>query len=70
MAGLRGATVMLQPYPAAASLPDDATAEAELAWVQGFVLGIRQIRGEMDIAPSQTAAGAATGRQCRGPAAS
>ena len=28
-------------------------AERELAWVQGFVLGIRQIRGEMDIAPSK-----------------
>ena len=44
---------MLQPYPARGAFPADDEAEAELAWVQGFVLGIRQIRGEMDIAPSK-----------------
>jgi valyl-tRNA synthetase len=52
-AGKSGATVMLQAYPAAAEFPADEEAEASIAWVQGFVLGIRQIRGEMDIAPSK-----------------
>ncbi len=53
-AGITGTTVMLQPYPAADAWPADAEAEAELAWLQAFVLGIRQIRGEMDIAPSRS----------------
>ena len=29
------------------------SAEVELAWIQGFILGVRQIRGEMNIAPSK-----------------
>ncbi len=53
VAGVAGDSVMLRPYPEAAAFPVDETAEAELAWVQGFVLGIRQIRGEMNIAPSK-----------------
>ncbi|MBW7931479.1 MAG: class I tRNA ligase family protein, partial [Gammaproteobacteria bacterium] len=52
-AGHDGETVMLEPYPAADAFPADAEAEAEIAWVQGFVLGIRQIRGEMNIAPGK-----------------
>ena len=31
----------------------DAAAEAELRWVMQVVLGIRQIRGEMDISPAR-----------------
>ena len=27
--------------------------EAEIAWLQGFILGVRQIRGEMNIAPGK-----------------
>jgi valyl-tRNA synthetase len=53
VAGVRGATIMLQPYPDAASFATDEHSEAELGWLQGFVLGIRQIRGEMDIAPAK-----------------
>jgi valyl-tRNA synthetase len=52
-AGVAGPTIMCQPYPAAGAFPADEAAEAELAWLQGFVLGIRQIRGEMDIPPSR-----------------
>ena len=47
------ASIMLQPYPAAADFPSDEGAESELAWIQQFVLGVRQIRGEMDIAPGK-----------------
>jgi valyl-tRNA synthetase len=46
-----GPTIMLEPYPAPAD--EDAAAEAEMGWVTGFILGIRQIRGEMDIPPSR-----------------
>jgi valyl-tRNA synthetase len=48
-----GATIMLEPYPVAADFPADAEAEREIAWIQGFVLAVRQIRGEMDIRPSK-----------------
>ncbi|HVC02077.1 MAG TPA: valine--tRNA ligase [Steroidobacteraceae bacterium] len=52
-AGVAGETIMLAVYPRATDLPSDPQAELEMAWVRQFVLGIRQIRGEMDIAPSR-----------------
>ncbi len=52
-AGASGDTIMLSPYPAAEAIPVDAHAEAEMRWVMDFILGVRQIRGEMDIAPSR-----------------
>ncbi len=51
VAGASGDTIMLQAFPENTAFPADDAAEAEMAWLQGFVLGIRQIRGEMDIAP-------------------
>ncbi|HXG28635.1 MAG TPA: valine--tRNA ligase [Nevskiales bacterium] len=53
LAGRRGETIMLQPYPRADASKRDPQAESEMAWLQGFILGIRQIRGEMDIAPGK-----------------
>jgi valyl-tRNA synthetase len=44
---------MLQPYPVAADFPADEEAEREVAWVQAFVLAVRQIRGEMNISPGR-----------------
>jgi len=52
-AGVSGDTLMRSSYPAASSEPTDTAAEAEMRWVMDFILGIRQIRGEMDIAPSR-----------------
>jgi valyl-tRNA synthetase len=52
-AGVRGESIMLRPYPVA---PDDATQPelvADIEWVRQFILGIRQIRGEMDISPGK-----------------
>jgi valyl-tRNA synthetase len=52
-AGVEGDTIMLQPFPvASASSDDDAVADIE--WVKQFILGIRQIRGEMDISPGKS----------------
>jgi valyl-tRNA synthetase len=48
-----GETVMLQPYPLAADFPADEEAERETAWIQAVVLGVRQIRGEMNISPAR-----------------
>ncbi len=48
-AGVPGDSVMRAPYPKAADILSDAHAEAEMRWVMDFILGVRQIRGEMDI---------------------
>ncbi|MDB6041463.1 MAG: valine--tRNA ligase [Gammaproteobacteria bacterium] len=53
VAGRAGPTVMLQRYPLAADYPTDEQAEREVAWIQAFILAVRQIRGEMNIAPSK-----------------
>jgi valyl-tRNA synthetase len=53
IATVAGESVMLQPYPVAGAWPRDLHAEAEMAWVQAFVLGMRQVRGEMNIAPGK-----------------
>ena len=53
LAGRSGETVMLAKYPVAADYPRDEVAEKEIGWVQAFVLGVRQIRGEMNIKPSK-----------------
>jgi valyl-tRNA synthetase len=52
LAGVSGQSIMLAPWPTAALFPADAPAEAEMDWVMQVVLAIRQIRGEMDIAPA------------------
>ena len=44
---------MLQPYPQSDPSKMDEMAVAEMKWVQSFVLGVRRIRGEMNIAPSK-----------------
>ncbi|MGH8293981.1 MAG: valine--tRNA ligase [Steroidobacteraceae bacterium] len=53
LVGRTGPTVMLAPYPRAAEFARDEAAEREVGWLQSFILGIRQIRGEMNINPSR-----------------
>jgi valyl-tRNA synthetase len=53
LAGVGGESVMLAPYPRAADYPADEGAEREAAWIQAVVLGVRQIRGEMNISPAR-----------------
>jgi len=53
LAGREGLTVMLEPYPRPTDFPSDEAAEREVAWIQAVILAIRQIRGEMNIAPSR-----------------
>jgi valyl-tRNA synthetase len=53
LAGRSGETVMLQPYPSAKEFATDADAEREIEWIRSFILGVRQIRSGMDIAPSR-----------------
>ena len=53
LAGRSGTTVMLAPYPRATDFPRDEASEQEVSWLQSFILAVRQIRGEMNIAPSR-----------------
>jgi valyl-tRNA synthetase len=53
VAGICGETIMLQPWPSPSLVPLDAPAEEEMDWLRGFVLAVRQIRGEMDIGPAK-----------------
>ena len=53
LAGAGGETIMLAPYPGADEFDRDEKAEQDMVWLQGLVLGVRQIRGEMDIAPAK-----------------
>ena len=53
LAGIDGETIMLQPYPVVDQDLEDPDAEAEMRWVMDFVLGIRRIKGEMNIAPGK-----------------
>jgi valyl-tRNA synthetase len=45
--------LMQARYPASTDYAADAEAEAEVSWMKQFILAVRQIRGEMDIAPSR-----------------
>ncbi|MDD5035340.1 MAG: valine--tRNA ligase [Methylococcaceae bacterium] len=51
LAGKSGPTIMLQPYPQAGGI--DQAAVTEMEWVMSFLLGVRRIRGEMNIAPGK-----------------
>ena len=46
-------SVMQAKYPNATDYAADAEADVEVSWMQQFILAVRQIRGEMDIAPSR-----------------
>jgi valyl-tRNA synthetase len=54
LAGRKDGTIMLQPYPSAAEFVPDAMAERDIAALQAVVLGIRQIRGELDVPHSRS----------------
>jgi len=51
LAGKQGTTLMLQAYPDCEEALIDQEAVAEMSWLMEFILGIRKIRGEMNIAP-------------------
>lgn len=53
LAGASGETIMLTRYPQPDSSKVDEQAMADLEWVKGVVEGVRNIRGEMNIAPSK-----------------
>ncbi len=53
LAGIEGDTIMLQAYPISDESQIDTDAITETQWLMQFILGVRRIRGEMNIAPSK-----------------
>jgi valyl-tRNA synthetase len=49
----QASSIMLQAYPQVEFQQIDEAAEQEMAWLMEFLLGIRRIRGEMNIAPGK-----------------
>ncbi|WNO11083.1 valine--tRNA ligase [Teredinibacter sp. KSP-S5-2] len=53
LTGAEGDTIMLARYPEPDESKVDQQALADIEWVKNVVVGIRNIRGEMNIAPSK-----------------
>ncbi|ENA36952.1 valyl-tRNA synthetase [Pseudomonas sp. HPB0071] len=49
LAGQQGETLMLQTWPIANEARIDSAAEGDIEWIKALMLGVRQIRGEMNI---------------------
>ncbi|RDE25012.1 valine--tRNA ligase [Motiliproteus coralliicola] len=53
LAGKSGDTIMQQAFPLADLSKIDEQAEADIEWLKGTIVGIRNIRGEMNISPAK-----------------
>ena len=53
LAGKTGDTIMTQAYPETDSQKIDVAALSDIEWLKGVIVGIRNIRGEMDISPAK-----------------
>ncbi|SJM94073.1 valine--tRNA ligase [Crenothrix polyspora] len=53
LAGIHADTIMLQAYPSVDEAQNDLDAVANINWMMQFILGVRRIRGEMNIAPGK-----------------
>ncbi|WP_428239621.1 valine--tRNA ligase [Gynuella sp.] len=51
LAGQEGDTIMLRSYPVADEARLDESAEQDIEWIKGVIVGVRNIRGEMQISP-------------------
>ena len=47
------ASIMVQPFPEVEADKQDESVLADIEWVKKFIVGIRNIRGEMDISPNK-----------------
>ena len=54
LAGIDDPSIMRRPYPRTRPDGIDADAVAAMQWVQKFINGIRNIRGEYNVSPAQT----------------
>ena len=66
--GRSSETIMLETYPTVGDFLHDEDATAEIEWLKGLIVGVRQIRGEMNLTagrplPVQLAGGSELDRQ-------
>ena len=54
LVGVKGETIMLQPFPSYNAALEDQTALAEIEWLKEIIVNVRNIRAEKNIAPSKT----------------
>lgn len=52
-AGTEGDTIMLAPYPTYDNSKTNPQAVADIEWLKAAILGVRNIRGEMNVSPSK-----------------
>ena len=48
-----GESIMLEPFPKQDELDNDNNAVEQIEWIKSFIMGIRRIRAERDIAPGK-----------------
>ncbi|MFP5419826.1 MAG: hypothetical protein ACLGHA_11830, partial [Gammaproteobacteria bacterium] len=48
-----GPSLMLEKYPTPDLSRIDASAEADVAWIKGVIMGLRNIRGELGVSPGR-----------------
>ncbi|MDG1311291.1 MAG: valine--tRNA ligase [Porticoccaceae bacterium] len=48
-----GDTIMLQPFPIPEQSKVDTEADADIDWVKNVIVGVRNVRGEMNISPAK-----------------
>ena len=53
LAGVSGETILWAPYPQAQESKIDQAASADIEWLKAVILGVRNIRGEMNISPAK-----------------
>jgi valyl-tRNA synthetase len=53
LAGMEGKTIVVEPYPSPNHERVDADSIAEVEWIMAVILGLRRIRGEMNIPPGK-----------------
>ncbi|OUS04612.1 valine--tRNA ligase, partial [Gammaproteobacteria bacterium 54_18_T64] len=53
LAGKQGDTIMLQPFPIPDDSQRDTAAAADIEWIKQIIIGVRNIRGEINISPGK-----------------
>ncbi|WP_342805134.1 valine--tRNA ligase [Alteromonas sp. M12] len=53
LCGLEGDSIMERPFPELDAPRQNESVLADIEWVKSFIVGIRNIRGEMDISPNK-----------------
>ena len=53
LAGKSGDSIMLQPFPQPDANKQDSAVAADIEWLKGVIVAVRNIRGEMNISPAK-----------------